>query len=474
MDPITLLGVPFHYVAHHWAEIPEIARTGIRLLLSFVFAYFVGRRIAGKSVRFAVQIGIIGVMFILPFVVFAIEDYKRQRPFALNPQCTEIAMTALAVAPSAPIAADGFLIATDYDGIGNSRRINEIPDHPGRNLLNRSTFDEMAQVVLLEWKYSFVEFEMKLRSKQDPMFPGEYSNLGHLNSQGWSGDRYRLYYLAPRGHPNCIKKLGFDSAPSRGDEGATQGVSASDNTPAGEPTRFCLALEIKTAPTSKYRLVALDVATSLPWTVHTQGFRLKALADARLDDLEITASDASKPLARYEGLHALVDGKVVQSCGNRSGIKNILVSTLMPDAKRTFYKATDWYGESAVERYYEPTGDLSASVREPFSDKFKMRDPATMATYEGKRCVEFMDTVESKVAFWIEMAKQGSGCTQIDNIKVTCEYRKGYGPRETWTYQLCGRPGGKSTNETSYDPKLHGGLDLESIPEYKEQRGKTQ
>jgi hypothetical protein len=421
----------------------------------------------------------VALLFILPFATLMVSSYNTQKPAALNAHCREVSKTSLAIQPAAPTLTDGFLVAMDYDGISNFRRINELPSHPGLDILSASTFDEMAQIALLNWKYSFIEFELKPRSKADPMFPGEYSNRGHLNTQGWSGNRYRLYYLAPTGHPNCIRQFNFDSVPVRSEQGApsVRSATASDrsqipNTPPLQP-EFCLALEITTAPISKYKLIATDALTSISTVLHLQGFDFYTLVDVRSDAVEIIGGVPSRPLAKYDGFHAIGDGKSVSNCGNSAGVKNLLNSTLAPDYARLYYKAKDWYADSAVQRYFEPSHDESAPIREPFADRRKKRDPSIPVTYEGKRCVEFGDTVESKVAFWTQMAEQGSGCTQIDNIKVTCEYRKGHGPQETWTWQLCGRPGGKSTSDTSYDPKLHGGLDMESIPEYKEQHGKA-
>lgn len=462
-----------------WLAGPSLGRTVIWLLVTLAIAYFVGRKTADKQARLGMQAGVVALLFILPFATLVVGDYYAQKPTALNAQCSEVSKTVMAIQPKAPTLTDGFLVAMDYDGISNFRRIKEIPSHPGLDILSASTFDEMAQIALLNWKYSFIEFEMKLRSKTDPMFPGEYSNRGHLNTQGWSGDRYRLYYLAPKGHPNCILKFNFDSVPVRSDHGApsvrpatSSEVGQIPNTPPPQP-EFCLALEITTAPISKYKLTATDALTSISTVLHLQGLDFYTSVDVRSDAVEIIGGDPSRPLAKYDGFHAIVDGKSVSNCGNSAGVKNLLHSTLTPDYARPYYKAKDWYADSAVQRYFEISHDESVPIREPFADRRKNRDPSIPVTYEGKRCVEFRDTVESKFARWIEMAEQGPGCTQIDNIKVTCEYRKGHGPQETWTWQLCGRPGGKSTSDTSYDPRLHGGLDMESIPEYKEQHGKA-
>lgn len=462
-----------------WLAGPSLGRTVIWLLVTLAIAYFSGRKTADKQVRLGMQAGVVTLLFILPFAKLMTDDYNTQKPAGLNAQCSEISKISLATQPKAPILTDGFLVTMDYDGISNFRRIKELPDHPGLDILIGSTFDEMAQIALLNWKYSFIEFEMKLRSKTDPVLPGKYSNIGHLDQSSWSGDRYRLYYLAPKGHPNCIRKLNFDSIPVRDDGGgpSARPAVASGSNPIPDvrvsQPEFCLALEITTAPISKYKLAATDASKSIPIVLHTQGFDLYTSADTRSDTVEIIGSDPSKPLAKYEGFHAIVDGKSVSNCGNSTGVKNFLNLTLTPDYARSFYKAKDWYADSVVQRYFEPSHDEATPMREPFADRRKKRDPSIPVTYEGKRCVEFKDTVESKVAYWVAMAEQGPGCMQIDTIKVTCEYLKEHGPQETWTWQLCGRAGGKSISDTSYDPKLHGGLDMESIPEYKEQHGKT-
>lgn len=464
-----------------WLAGPSQTRTTIWFLLTLAIAYFAGRRIADQQPRLVMQFVLVALLFIMPFAKLVADDINSLKPTGLNSQCIEVSKTSMTIQPKAPILADGFLVAIDYDGISNFRRIKNMPSHPGLDVLNGSTFDEMAQIALLNWKYSFIEFEMKRRSKTDPMFPGEYSNKGHLDTKGWSGDRYRLYYLAPIGHPNCIKKLIFDSIPSRGAEGAPSvapiaapagGPIPILNEPQSQP-EFCLALEITTAPISKYKLMATDTLTSIPTELHIQGFDFYTSVDARSDAVEIIGSDPSKPLAKFDGFHTVVDGKSVSNCGNSNDVKNLLNSTLIPDYARTFYKAKDWYTDSVVQRYFELSNNESAPIREPFADKRKKRDPSIPVTYEGKRCVEFRDTVESKVARWTEMAEQGPGCTQVDAIKVTCEYQKEHGPQETWTWQLCGRAGGKLTSNTSYDPKLHGDQDIESIPEYKESHGKT-
>ncbi|MCX7166041.1 MAG: hypothetical protein NTV11_07175 [Rhodocyclales bacterium] len=459
-----------------WLSGPSIGRTAIWLLIALAIAYLAGRKATDKQSRRITQVAVMALLFIFPFAIHVTNDISSLKPTALNVQCSEVSKTSMAIQPKAPTPTDGFLVAMDYDGISNFRRIKNIPSHPGLDILHASTFDEMAQIALLNWKYSFIEFEMKPRSMTDPMFPGEYSNTGHLDAKGWSGDRYRLYYLAPRGHSNCIQKLNFNSVPVRSDQGAPSAAPVAVlaggqitmlNEPPAQP-EFCLALEITTTPISKYKLVATDTPVSMPAALKIQGFDFYTFADARSDTVEVIGSDPSKPLAKYDGFHAIVDGKSVSNCGNSAGVKNLLALSLTPDHGRSFYKTKDWYADSAVQRYFEGSQDETKPIREPFADRFKKRDPSTPVTYEGTRCPEYRTiSLEDMAARWSEYGGRTRDCTHVEAIKVTCEYIKGRGVRETWTYEACGRTV-KQVNTTGYDPSLHGERDMASLPDYKE------
>lgn len=423
------------------------------LPVGLLVAIYVGSHATGFRNRSILGGTTFALCAALPLAWVAYSEYQQQAPYALSAQCNEMRKLDLALSPAEPLPTDGFLIAIDYDGMSNFRRIKNLPRHPGNDIINGSTFDQMAQIALLDWKYSYVEFEMKLRSKQDPMFPGEYSNAGQLDWRSWSGDRYRLYYLAPKGHPNCVQRLWADSLPTRSETSNPAGMQMPST------SEFCLALEITSTSIGRYRLVASDQFESEPWIFNIYGIPFYWFADTRSDTIEITDNGLTMPVAKYEGFQVLSNGKSVRSCRNK-GAAGILKSTLKPDPTRGFYVAKSWYADSAVQRYYEPDRSVEAVVREPFAGNFAPYDPLAPVHYEGKRCPEFKDTVESKVAAWAKANEQRYRCARVSDIKVACDYLEDHRPRETWTYESCGRRN-SSVNSTSYDPELHGGASLE-------------
>lgn len=353
-----------------WTLLPGVVKTTLWIAFGLVLAYVLWRLLPPRRIRW-VAVGIFLAVFELappavPRARMAIEDYGRQKSGSVASLCRE-AMALAQQASSSPLRVEGFLDTTDHDKLINDRfqRTGAIIEaqqeggtvtidtgsytsHPVAALLKGSTFAAMARHVLMDKRYSFVEFEMV------PQKDGTYTNAGFIKTQSWSGPRYRLYYLAPGDQPNCAREnegITPPLTPVAAGQPATQSPSAE--------RPVCVALEITSTPVSNYVLTADEPSDWHRWSMRTQGISIPMWTSIRWDRIRVSRIGGGE-VARYLGFDHPDEVSPAHRCHNDTAVARLLSGVLIPDHRRAFLRAKSWYEGSAVQRFYEsaPNGGI--------------------------------------------------------------------------------------------------------------------
>lgn len=370
----------------YWVLLPAWVKVALWVSLGIVLTAVMRRMLPPGRARKYVPIAFLSVYLPYPYaqawIKGAVEDYRVQKDAWLAARCREtMAGEAIKVTKAVPV--EGFLVSADYDKLVNERfqRAGAIMEskregggsfaidtggiraHPIHDVIPGRTFAVKAYLLLTQRKFSYVEFALVPDSK------GEYSNAGLLNTKGWSGVRYRLYYLAPSNDPNCVSESeeGLASA-----QAVIGGQAESSRAAPDKP--FCLAFDITDKAMSKYQLIGDEPRDMTKWEVNLRGVKVPAWIDIRWDRIQVT-SDAGEHY-RYLGFDYPDEVSPKYRCHDAKLAARILGTVLVPDASRAFYRKKAWYVGSAVQRLYEP--EMAAEVPEP--------KPATSAQAGEQQC----------------------------------------------------------------------------------------
>jgi hypothetical protein len=353
-----------------WLQIPYPIKVAIWAAGGIGLAYVAFRLSARSRARWVSGASFLAVYVLVSAAIYVAPEYQARREQWLAQKCREV-IAAQEELKAKPVAAEGFLVAADFDRLRNERfqRVAEwirqtegtesgyvvdlgrYDEHPVMRAMGAGTFAATAMKLLTEKRLSYVEFEMT------PQGGKEYSNAGRLNTDGWSGKRYRLYYLAPHGDINCVGEAGeFASSTLQAVIGRTgQGIP-----PTTSSRPFCLALDITTTPISRHRLTADERGDIVGGMVRPRDMWLPALAYVRWDRLEVEEI-GGKRIRRYQGFSYPDELNRRHACHDRVALANFINATFEPDAQRTFLHSKRWYEGSAVQRFYEPEKALAAS-----------------------------------------------------------------------------------------------------------------
>jgi len=334
--------------------------------------------------------------YVRSWIIGALHDYRIQKEAWLSEKCRELASGE--TRPAKSVKVEGFLIDANYDkllnerfqraasviekksgGGGFSMTLGGYEQHPIYAAVPGGNFAKMAYALLTEKRFSFVEFEIIPDG-----YKGEYSNAGFLNTQGWSGKRYRLYYLAPGDYANCVNESG--EAPQ------ISGVAVM-RSPGGGMTRqqriaparpMCLALEVTTKPISKYRLSGDESEEWVSYNGRIRGVEIPLWTRIRWDRLQVGDEGGEAVLHRYLGFNHPDEVSPRYRCNNPRAAAAIVGTVLMPDVDREFYRTKPWYQGSAVQRFYEPekvadAPERTATVDATVSDAQCPEAPRAMA-----------------------------------------------------------------------------------------------
>lgn len=370
----------------YWVLLPTPVKLALWVVLGIALAAALWRVLPAGRARKIAPVAFLLIYLAYPFaqawIVGALADYRAQKDAWLAMKCRET-MAGPVIKAARAFQVDGFLVAVNYDKLVNDRfqraagiieakrqgtgsyaiDTGSYGSHPIHNVIAGRTFAEKAYRLLTQKQFSYVEFALAPDSK------GEYSNAGFLNTQGWSGTRYRLYYLAPGDHPNCVNEAG---------EGQISGglvMGGRSESPRAAPDKpFCLALEITEKAMSKHRLVGDELRETVRWEANLRGLKVPAWMDVRWDRIQVTSDEGEH--YRYLGFDYPDEVSPKYRCNNPRLATSIVGTVLVPDASRAFYRAKAWYEGSAVQRFFEP--ERAAVVPEP--------KPATSAQAGEPRC----------------------------------------------------------------------------------------
>ena len=367
---------PSYVLIAYWLGIPAPVRLPLWIGLGVALSAALWRMLPPGRARKIAPVAFLAVYLVFPdaqaWVRGAINDYRVQKEAWLIATCREITGPAVATTAKA-VQVEGFLIAVDYDRLVNERfqrvrRMIEERDgtssvdmgsyghHPIHGALAGDTFARKANVLLREKRFSYVEFEMA------PEGSGKsYSNAGNLNTTGWSGKRYRRYYLAPGNDRNCVSESGEGPQASGGAflGGLYQSLAAQPRLDA-RPT--CLALEIADTSISRHRISADEAVEKMHWRARIRGFDVPVWTSVRGDRIQVTGD--SGELGRYFGFDYPDELSRRHRCNSPQRAGAMISAALAPDASRAFYRGKSWYEGSAVQGFYEP-GKVQVVAAEP-------------------------------------------------------------------------------------------------------------
>ena len=349
-----------------WLKLPVPVKLAPAILLAFVALLLRGRPdrlwIAPASA------------LALYFAVYAWLDlaphYRLHKEAWLQATCREVLAGQLETGAE-PLAVEGLLITANFDRLVNDRLQRVVAaaaaeqrggptivdtgryaHHPLMSALDAGSFAANSLKLLEDGRLAYVEFEMV------PQAGGEYSNAGMLNTAGWSGKRYRLYYLAPHGHASCVPETGEFG----GVGGAVAGIKPV--IPVLRPTRpYCLALDITTTPLSRYRVTADEPKETLWGVIRPRGLWLPAWASLRLDRMAVERIDDGAQVRRYIGFDYPSEHARRHACNNRDASSRFVRSAFVANPDRTFLRSRPWYEGSAVQAFYEPEKALAVQLQ---------------------------------------------------------------------------------------------------------------
>lgn len=366
-----------HKLMSYWVSIPEPVRLALWVGLGIALSAALWRMLPSGKARKIAPVAFLALYLIYPdaraWIKGALNDYRVQKEAWLAAKCQEIAGP-VTTSSAKPAQVEGFLIAVDYDKLVNERfqrigRMIQARDgttsvdmggyghHPVHRALSGDTFAKKADVLLREKRFSYVEFEMV------PEDSGKsYSNAGNLNTTGWSGKRYRLYYLAPGDHRGCVSEAGEVPQASGS---AVLGGLYENLAKQGRPQQkaMCLALEVTDAPISRHRIEADEPIERMRWQARIRGINVPVWTTVRGDRIRVT--DDKGELDRYFGFDYPNELSTRHRCNNPQRAASMIGNALAPDVSRAFYRGKSWYQGSATQRFYEPKVQVVTTESKP-------------------------------------------------------------------------------------------------------------
>lgn len=294
-------------------------------------------------------------------------ESRRHQHAWLTAKCKETMAAAISPLVNQPVPVDGFLDMTNQDKLMNVRLGRSVSAerervgpagtitittgshsrHPYTDLYRGaafgSHFSDMARRVLLDKRFSYVEFVLL-----PEWFGQAYANAGLLFTDGWSGVKYRRYYLAPSDHVNCVGEVGD------GRWGRQITLQAyAGRAPQAPEKPFCLALEVTSDSISAYTLTAGEEWETF-WTIlYPRGIPIPTWATVRLNTIVIRDRRTGDVVSRFEGFDYPDELSPSYRCNNHGVVPKLLETALRPDPQRTFLQKMNWYVGSGVQRYYE-------------------------------------------------------------------------------------------------------------------------
>jgi len=358
-----------------WVLLPASVKLALWIALGAGLAALMWRLLPGTRLRKIVPAAYLFLHAVSPYAYSSIRgvwaEYQANKEAWLAATCREIAGAASATA-TRPLEVEGFLITANYDRLTNKRfqRVaalergnsgdgmtvvdtGKYPPHPIYSAVPGGTFAKMAHALLAQKRFSYVEFEML----PDGWDKG-YSNAGGLNTSGWSGKRYRRYYLAPGGDRNCVSESGEAPQVSGGVFLGSVHESLAQARPQTKPV--CLALEIADVPLSKHRLAADEPLERLRGEIQVRGITIPVSTTVRGDRLQVASE--SGEVYRYFGFDYPNELSPKYRCQSAQGAAAIVGGVLAVDASRAFYRKKGGYEGSAVQAFFEPDKVQVAAV----------------------------------------------------------------------------------------------------------------
>ena len=396
------------------AMLPPALRTGLWILLGAGLAAMLWYlQPTGKSRRI-VPAAYFVLHAVFPYgyhwVKGAVADFAAAKEAWLAATCREIVNAD--ASPTRQVNVEGFLITANYDRLINERfqraaaleyrkdgyavDTGKYREHPVRGAIPGPTFAAMAHALLTQQRFSFVEFEM-LPSGWD----NGYSNAGNLNTSGWSGKRYRRYYLAPGGDGNCVRESGETPEVSGGVFIGTVYERLALERRSSKP--MCLALEIVDRPISKLRVSADEPAERMYWQAKIRGIPVPMWTVIRSDRIQVW--NERDEIYRDFGFDYPNELAPRFQCHSSQRAAAIVGKVLAPDVSRAFYREKAWYAGSAVQAFYEPAKVELAKIR-----------PEPVSAPSGDTCPSRRHNGDSRVvADQLEDFMTGRAATSIES-----------------------------------------------------------
>lgn len=285
------------------------------------------------------------------FVAKLHAEYRRAESAWFKQQCDAAVSSPLTKLPSTRIQEEGVLLKSNYDELLNSKRDNAIERVDGGG----ATFDEKAFSLLMQHKMSYVEVEML------PAGGGDYSNKGLLNSAGWSGKRYRIYYLAPENHVDCVYMPGVAAGMS---SSIVVVDSLTATPPPKKPATYCMAMEVTDRPISKY-FITDDRNWDIQFTMlRVRGIPMPAWQVIDWESARLVHSRTDEDIAAYRGFSfSKSDSDLfINRCHANDVAREFLSKAMNFDGNRSFLNSKSWYAGSAVQKFYEPEKVLEKPI----------------------------------------------------------------------------------------------------------------
>ena len=353
-----------------WLQLPVPVKLVPAMALAFVALLLRGR----PHRLWVAPASVLAAYFVVYVWLDVAPHYRLHKENWLADKCREV-LAAQRETRAEPIAVEGALIAVNFDRLVNDRlqRVAAVATagqrggptvidtgryghHPVMTALDGGSFAGNSMKLLVEERLAYVEYEM------EPQAGGEYSNAGMLNTVGWTGKRYRLYYLAPHGHASCVP----ETRETGGAGGAVAGINPL--IPVPQPTRpYCLALDITTTPLSQYRLTADEPEEGIWGVIRPRGLWLPVWVRLRLDRMTVERTDDGAQVRRYIGFDYPGEHARRHACNSREASSNFVRTAFAPSPDRTFLTSRPWYEKSAVQAFYEPEKAVAAVASTPAS-----------------------------------------------------------------------------------------------------------
>lgn len=363
-----ILGTPIgFYALRIFAPLPILLWLALGLLVAYGCWKIAGHLNARN--RAIWTISFLFFYLLTPWAEKAYGNYIAQKNARIAKVCRDVETFPVKKGPvSEPVRVEGYLDRTDYDNLLNARfqrnadaidsgsggsHVYDTGDYVSHPVFDtfQGTFAEHAYHVLTQKRFSYIEFEMA------PNKNGEYSNTSGMKTDGWSGTRYRLFYLAPISSLACAEKvIGRSHSP-----GGIPTVSIQVPTRPKPDDPFCLVMEIADRPISKYALIADESVEDIGGEAKLYGFTVPLWIRVRLDRIRMIETDSQKVLSSYAGFNypdelstrASKKAVIRYKCNKPDAGMLVLDATIAPSVERKFLSSKAWYEGSVVQELYE-------------------------------------------------------------------------------------------------------------------------